>query len=58
LARAKTILDNGVDPRFHEGELDRRYLEIAHDQLLAARFEKHLVENPFEYAPLRTTDME
>ena len=39
LACAKTILDNGADLGFHEGELDRRYLEFADDHLLSARLE-------------------
>jgi len=53
LSRAKTILETGDDLGFHEGQLDKQYASIIRDDsALADRFEKHLLSNPSEYAPI------
>lgn len=58
LSHAKHILESDQDLELHERELDRRYADIIpDDSALVERFEKHLAENPSQYAPLRPVDM-
>ncbi|MBI3821442.1 MAG: hypothetical protein HY289_02055 [Planctomycetes bacterium] len=58
LSRASKLLKIGDDLGLHERQLDQEYADLfPNEDLLVERFNKHLKENPTQYAPLRTRDL-
>ncbi|MBN2384609.1 hypothetical protein JXQ70_17180 [bacterium] len=54
---ARRLVDTDEDLDDYEATLDQEYADIIPDDTsLIKRFEKHLKENPSEYAPLREDD--